>query len=113
MTHPSDLDELVVADKMRSTCSASDVMDNLLVVVGAVVGDTDMAASVPYVDQTSAAAADIDLMVMSCLRELKKVFFIEKLRVMKKCLVNTHKVQAEFDPQADACLSKLTKGCKI
>lgn len=82
MTHPSNLDELVEVDKMRSMCLASDAVDNLvLVAADAVEGDIDMVASVPYGDQTT--AADIDLMVMSCLRDLKKVF-IEKVSCLVK-----------------------------
>lgn len=64
MTHPSDLDELAVADRMRSMCSASGAKGNLL--LAGVEVDIDMLEWDPCGDQTS-AVADIDLMVMSCL----------------------------------------------
>lgn len=106
MTHPSGLDELVEVDKKRLTCLASDASDNLVV-----EGDIDTVALVPCEDQ-KLAAADIDLMVMSCLRDFKKGF-VEKLRIMNECLTTTYRAQAGFDPQAAACLSKLIKECRI
>lgn len=64
MTHPLDLDELAVVDKMHSKYSASGAMGSLL--LAEVGGGTDMLEWVPSVDQTL-AGVDIDLMVMSCL----------------------------------------------
>lgn len=75
MTHPLGLDELVEVDKMHWMCLASDVMSSLVLAVGdAVVENIGTVALVPYVDQIS-PAVDIDLMVMSCLRDFEKRFY--------------------------------------
>lgn len=66
MTHPLDLDELAVVDKMHLTYLASNVMGNLL--LAGVGEDIDMLEWVPYVDQTF-AGVDIDPTVTSCLWE--------------------------------------------
>lgn len=109
MTHPLDLDELVGVDKMRWMCLASNVLSNLvLAVTDAVVENIGMVALVPYADQTL-AAADIDLTVMSCLRDFKKKV---SLKSLNKCFSSTYKAQAGFDLLAVAYLSKLIMECK-
>lgn len=71
MTHPLDLDELAVVDKMHSRYSATDAMGSLL--LEGVGGGIDMLEWGPCEDQTL-VGVDIDLMVMSCLRGKNKNF---------------------------------------
>lgn len=113
-THPSDLDELVAADRMHSTCSAWDGVGRWARVAVAGV-DNDTVAWDPCVDRTL-AEADIDRMVMSCLEGIKHFFFvIEKcfLRVLLLGMFSdTYRVRAVFDLPAAAYLSKPTTACR-
>lgn len=79
MTHPLNLDELVVVDKMRSMCSASGATDKLLLAALGVAGvGSDKRGWDPCADQTS-AEVDIDPLVMSCLREMKEDFVLSSV----------------------------------
>lgn len=69
MTHPLNLDELAVVNKMHLTCSALNATGNLLL-VGVDEAHIDTVAWDPCA-QTS-AGVDIDQMVMSCLGETNK-----------------------------------------
>lgn len=86
MTHPLDLDELAVVDRMHSTCLASGAMGNLLLV--GVELNIDMQEWDPCGDQTS-AVADIDLMGMSCLGGVKgkKNILLKSFFSLFRCFV--------------------------